>query len=160
MHTKSIRLLAIILMLLAFVSILLASCERPGSSPSSASANSKSSNGAKGTPGGGSGTKGPSSGGSTAHMGASTFVQSTVTVKKGSSLMLVDDSASTHIIQNGMWDSSGMAKPGKEKGAPTVSNVQFTAAGQSHTVGPFNTAGTFHLYCTIHQNMNLTVTVQ
>ena len=28
------------------------------------------------------------------------------------------------------------------------------------TIGPFNTAGTFHLYCTVHQGMNLTVIVQ
>jgi plastocyanin len=27
-------------------------------------------------------------------------------------------------------------------------------------VGPFNTAGTFHLYCSVHLNMNLTVIVQ
>lgn len=30
----------------------------------------------------------------------------------------------------------------------------------SAAIGPFNTAGTYHLYCTIHQNMNLTVIVQ
>jgi plastocyanin len=27
-------------------------------------------------------------------------------------------------------------------------------------VGPWNTPGTYHVYCTIHQNMQLTVIVQ
>jgi plastocyanin len=27
-------------------------------------------------------------------------------------------------------------------------------------IGPFTTAGVFHLYCTIHQGMSLTIVVQ
>jgi plastocyanin len=53
-----------------------------------------------------------------------------------------------------------VAKPAKESTAPTVSNLQFNSAGQSMSVGPFNTAGTYHLYCSVHLNMNLTVIVQ
>jgi plastocyanin len=30
----------------------------------------------------------------------------------------------------------------------------------SHVIGPWNTPGTYHLYCTIHQNMQLTVRVK
>jgi plastocyanin len=99
------------------------------------------------------------SGSTDVHMGNTNFTQSSVTISKGSSLNLIDDVAVTHIISNGS-SVNGTPMPATEPGAPMVSNVQFTSAGQSQTIGPFNTAGTFHLYCTIHQNMNLTVMVQ
>ncbi len=103
---------------------------------------------------------GSSGGGSTdVHMGNTNFMQSSVTISKGSSLNLIDDVAVTHILQNGSW-VNGTPMPATEPGAPTVNNLQFTAAGQSQTVGPFNTAGTFHVYCTVHPGMNLTVIVQ
>ena len=103
-----------------------------------------------GGPGGG--------GGSTdVHMNNTNFAQPSVTISKGSSLNLVDDATVVHIVQNGSWDN-GTPKPAAEPGAPTV-NVQFQG-GDSHMVGPFNTAGTYHLYCTIHAGMNLTVIVQ
>ena len=93
------------------------------------------------------------------HMGAVNFVQPSITINKGSSLNLIDDVAVLHLISNGSW-VNGVAQPATEPGAPTVSNMQFNAAGQSMTVGPFNTAGTYHLYCSVHQNMNLTVIVK
>lgn len=103
----------------------------------------------------------PSGGGggssATVHMGDTTFVQTSITLKKGDSLTLVDDSAVVHIIGNGSWDGS-TAKPAKEDGAPTVS--QMFNGNDTKTVGPFTTAGTFHLYCSVHPGMNLTVTVQ
>ena len=103
---------------------------------------------------------GGSGGGSTdVHMGNTNFVQSSVTISKGSSLNLIDDVAVTHIIGNGSW-VNGAPVLASEPGAPTVNNLQFTSAGQSQTIGPFNTAGTYHLYCSVHQNMNLTVIVQ
>ena len=105
------------------------------------------------------GSSGGGSGSPTAHMGNTNFMQPSITISKGSSLTLVDDVAVTHIISNGSW-VNGTAKPAKEPGAPTVSNLQFTTAGQSQTIGPFSTAGTFHLYCSVHVNMNLTVIVQ
>src|SRR6266702_3494671 len=88
-----------------------------------------------------------------------TFLQPSVTISKGSSLNLIDDVAVLHLISNGSW-VNGVAQPATEPGAPTVSNMQFNAAGQSMTVEPFNTAGTYHLYCSVHQNMNLTVIVK
>ena len=91
------------------------------------------------------------------HMGGTDFLQHSITIPKGSSFNLVDDAASQHIIQNGTW-VNGTAKPGTESGAPTV-NQTFNG-NDSAPIGPFNSAGTFKLYCTIHQNMNLTVTVQ
>src|SRR3989442_16015333 len=102
-----------------------------------------------------------SSGGGDAgvHMGETTFTQPSVTISKGSSLNLIDDVPVLHIIGNGSWVNN-VAKPTIEPGAPTVNNVQISSAGQSITVGPFNTAGTFHLYCSVHLNMNLTVIVQ
>ena len=102
---------------------------------------------------------GSSSGNATVHMGQTNFDQSSVTISKGGTVTLVSDTSSVHIISNGQW-VNGVAKPGKEPGAPTVDNVQFTSAGESKVIGPFNTAGTFHLYCSVHPGMQLTIIVQ
>jgi plastocyanin len=99
------------------------------------------------------------SAGTGVHMGETTFLQPSVTISKGSSLNLIDDVPVLHIIGNGSWVNNGI-KPARESGAPVVNNLQFNATGQSMAVGPFNTAGTFHLYCSVHLNMNLTVIVQ
>jgi plastocyanin len=107
---------------------------------------------------GGSGGSG-GSGDTGVHMGETTFLQSSVTISKGSSLTLIDDVPVLHIIGNGSWVNN-VIKPAREPGAPVVNNLQFNAAGQSMAVGPFNTAGTYHLYCSVHLNMNLTVIVQ
>ena len=98
-------------------------------------------------------------GGQSVHMGETTFLQPSITISKGGSLNLIDDVPVLHIIGNGSWVNN-VAKPATEPGAPVVNNVQISSAGQSITVGPFNTAGTFHLYCSVHLNMNLTVVVQ
>ncbi len=95
--------------------------------------------------------------GPTVHMGAADFLQPSITIHQGDSLTLVDDSSSTHIIKNGTW-VGGVAKPGKEPGAPTVD--QTFNGNDSASIGPFNTPGTYHLYCTIHPEMNLTVIVK
>lgn len=93
-----------------------------------------------------------------AHMNDADFVQHTITIQKGQSVTLVDDTATVHYIFNGQWTADGQQKQGGEPGAPKV-QLQFQG-NDSQVVGPFNTAGTFHLYCSIHPNMNLTVTVQ
>ncbi len=90
-------------------------------------------------------------------MGGASFIQSSVTIKKGEMLNLVDTAPSTHIITNGSWVGSTQ-KPAKEPGAPSIN--QTYNGNDSAPVGPFNSAGTFHLYCTIHPGMNLTVIVQ
>ena len=82
-------------------------------------------------------------------MGVGTF--------KGQKLQLIDDGAFPHVIKNGTWDASGNPITRQEPGAPTVDLTINTGTAQ---VGPFNTAGTYHFYCTIHQNMNLTIVVQ
>jgi hypothetical protein len=93
----------------------------------------------------------------TVHMGAGSFLQTSVTIPKGSKLLLVDDVAALHILVNGSWQN-GVPKPANEPGAPTVQNLQVN--GNSVEIGPFAAAGTYHIYCTVHQGMNLTVIVQ
>jgi plastocyanin len=93
----------------------------------------------------------------TVHMSASSFLQSSVTITKGSKLLLVDDVSALHIIANGTWQN-GSPVQRSEAGAPSVNNVQINSG--SIEIGPFTTAGTYHIYCKVHQNMNLTVIVQ
>lgn len=103
-------------------------------------------------------TASPSNGPNQVHMNDANFEQATITIHKGDTITLVDDVSTVHYIFNGEWDSNGNQKQLKESGAPQV-QLQFQG-NDSQQVGPFNTAGTFHLYCSIHPNMNLTVTVQ
>jgi hypothetical protein len=91
------------------------------------------------------------------HLGVSTFVQSSITIPKGSNLQLIDDGSFPHILRNGRWENN-TPHPATEVGAPSIQGVQVN--GNSSESGPFNTAGTFHIYCTIHPGMNLTVIVQ
>jgi plastocyanin len=95
----------------------------------------------------------------TVHLGPTNFAQSSVTIAKGDFLTLVSDTAAVHHISNGSW-VNGVAHPALEPGMPDVSYLQFDSVDQGWLVGPFNTAGTFHLYCTIHTGMNLTIIVQ
>ncbi len=92
----------------------------------------------------------------TVHMGPGNFVTSSVNVPKGSKLLLVDDGTFLHILANGTWRGS-TAQPEQQPGAPVVNNVQVNA--NSVDIGPFNTAGTYSIYCTIHPGMTLTIVV-
>lgn len=103
-------------------------------------------------------TSSSTSSGSVVHMNGTEFVQLSITIHKGESITLVADTAIPHIIANGTWDHS-IPKKAKELGAPSVNGVQVNEDSQM-VIGPFNTAGTFHLYCTIHTNMNLAIIVQ
>jgi plastocyanin len=105
------------------------------------------------------GTGGSAGTDTSVHMGETTFTQPSVTISKGSSLNLIDDVPVLHVVSNGTW-ADNTAKPAIEPNAPTVNNLQFNSAGQSIAVGPFTTVGTYHLYCSVHLNMNLTVVVQ
>jgi plastocyanin len=130
--------LATLFVLLSLMATFMVACGGPGSCGSSGGSSSS------GTP--------------TVHMCGNNFAQSSITISKGQSLTLVDDSSAGHVIANGSW-VNGTAQASQEPGAPVVNNLQFNG-NDSHTIGPFNTAGTFHLYCTVHQGMNLTVIVQ
>lgn len=94
----------------------------------------------------------------TVHMAGSNFLTNVVLVPKGEKLLLVDDDSVEHIIQSGMWTKSGTPQPQAEPGAPSVRDLDIK--NKSIEIGPFNMAGVFHLYCTIHRGMNLTVVVQ
>ncbi len=94
----------------------------------------------------------------TVHMSGRNFVQNVVLVPKGSKLLLVNDTNVEHILQNGSWTSSGTVVTTAEPGAPVLHNLDSTHG--SLEIGPFTTAGTFHIYCTIHAGMNLTIVVQ
>ncbi|OLB53362.1 MAG: hypothetical protein AUI01_11955 [Ktedonobacter sp. 13_2_20CM_2_56_8] len=94
----------------------------------------------------------------TVHIAGSTFLTNVVLVPKGESLVLVEDDSVEHIIQNGTWTPSGLPHPQTEPGAPLVHSLDLK--GGSLHIGPFTIAGVFHLYCTIHQGMSLTVVVQ
>ena len=93
----------------------------------------------------------------TVQMSAANFSQPSVTIPKGSKLLLVDSVAILHILSNGSWEN-GVPKTAQVLGAPILNNVQVN--GNSVEVGPFTTSGTYHIYCTVHQGMNLTVIVQ
>jgi plastocyanin len=92
------------------------------------------------------------------HMGETTFQVSSITIKKGEKITLISDDASVHVMANGTWDNM-TPKPKVEAGAPTINNLQVNGYG-SGSIGPFNTTGTFQIYCTVHARMNLTVIVK
>lgn len=95
----------------------------------------------------------------TVHMGADNFVQQVVRLSKGSKLLLVNNTNVEHMLENGSWTSSGTAVTAAEPGAPVLHNLD-SKGGSSLEIGPFTTAGTFHIYCAIHSGMNLTIIVQ
>lgn len=107
------------------------------------------------------GTTGNPGGGPPANqvsMDATDFVNTTVTIKAGSSVHFDDpsDSGGTHIICAG---ANGQCS--NDANAPK--DLQGTGfqidAGQTKDV-TFPTAGTYKITCSIHPDMNLTVTVQ
>jgi len=93
------------------------------------------------------------------HLGADNFAQSVVYLPKGSKLLLVNDTAVGHLLENGSWTSGGTAVTRAEPGAPVLHDLA-GKGGSSLEIGPFTTAGTFHIYCAIHPGMNLTIIVQ
>jgi plastocyanin len=126
------RTLFVLLALCGVIALLLAACDIGGSATSTA--------------------------GNPVHMDDTHFVQASITIKKGERLTLIDDAFSQHIIANGTWEN-GTAHSAMEPGAPLIKDVQINGTS-SQVIGPFTTAGTFRLYCTIHTGMNLTVVVQ
>jgi len=93
----------------------------------------------------------------TVTMGDTKFNQTAITIHKGQSIKLEDDSQQLHTISNGFW-VDGEQHPVDDSGAPQAQEEQ-VSYNQSITLGPFNKVGTFHYYCTVHVGMNLTVTV-
>ncbi len=76
------------------------------------------------------------SSGPAVHMGATNFLQSSITMKKGDPLRLIDNASDQHIITNGTWQGT-TAKPGKEPGAPPV-NVSISGVNSSATMAQYH----------------------
>lgn len=93
----------------------------------------------------------------TVHLSAGGFAQPSVTIPIGSKLLLVNDTPVLHVLANGSWQR-GVAKPGREPGAPVVNAVQL--GGNNTETGPFPTAGTYHIFCVVHLGMNLSIIVE
>ena len=156
MSSKRFKAVVMVLAVLALGSILLAACVRPGTTTTTGTGGGST---ATSTPsGGGGGGGGGNCANGTVQTGASTFTQSCVTVAKGTSLKIVPVvTSSLHLLTNGSW-VNGNAQLTKEPGAPSINNV--TVSNAPVEIGPFTTAGTFHILCTVHPNMNLTVEVK
>lgn len=172
MAKKHLRTLALLLAAFTLGSMLLIACSRPGTASTGSSSTSTSGNNSgttsTATSTGGSGTSTststPSSGntgscpsGDTVKTGTSTFEQTCITLSKGTMLKVVQDQQSFHIFDYGQWNGT-TPQPQTPAGAPTMKNL--TLSGQSVNIGPFATAGTYHIYCTVHPGMNLTVVVK
>ena len=91
------------------------------------------------------------------HMATHVFIVPSITIHQGQNITLVNDGAVSHIVLNGSW-VNGVETPAVEAGAPVVNTGQIPSGGQV-LIGPFNNTGTFHLYCSLHVQMNLTVVV-
>jgi plastocyanin len=90
--------------------------------------------------------------------GTSTFEQACITLSKGATLKVVQDQTSYHILDYGQWNGTTAQPQSAPAGAPALKNLALS--GPSVSIGPFTTAGTYHIYCTVHPNMNLTVEVK
>lgn len=90
----------------------------------------------------------------TVHLSASTFAPDIIALHKDDTLTIVDDAPVPHILTNGTWSADNKPVPG----APIINNVSVN--NTTATVGPFTTPGTYHIYCTLHPGMALTISVQ
>lgn len=154
--------IVLIFMLFALLSVLFVACS--GRDDTSNNANTSNSNTSSSSSYDNSNTYGSTGKAAAAttgsyeiHLSATNFAQPSITIAKGSKLTMIDDSSIVHQIQNGSWVND-LPRPQKESNAPTV-NVAFKG-NDTQTIGPFPVAGTYHLFCTIHDNMNLTVIVK
>ncbi len=139
-----IKRLFLALIFLAVAFALLGSCAGANNANISAQGNASDPSGAN-------------SNTSAVHMASQNFVQTSVILAKGSNLKLIDDVSVPHHILNGSWHN-GTVQSNSEAGAPSI-DTQFSGSDEQ-TVGPFNVAGTYHLYCSYHPGMNLTITVR
>jgi plastocyanin len=94
----------------------------------------------------------------TVHLKAATFAPDIVAVHTGDTLTLIDDMPIPHTLTNGVWSADNHPVPGTEPGAPIVSDVALN--NSTVTIGPFTSPGTYHIYCTLHPGMTLTILVQ
>lgn len=148
MAKKHLRTLALLLAAFAFGSVLLIGCARQGTAGTGTNTGSSS------TP---SGSNSSCASGTTVKTSTNAFEQSCITLTKGDTLKIVQDQTSYHIFDFGQWNGS-TAQPQTPAGAPALKDLALS--GASVDIGPFTTAGTYHIYCTVHPNMDLTVVVK
>lgn len=101
---------------------------------------------------GGTGIAGPN----TISLGASNFDQDAITIKTGTALVFDDTNGAFHLLCLGkdqQCDASASGPKDLENGGFSIN------AGQTRGV-TFDTPGTYEITCTVHPDMNLTVTVQ
>ncbi len=94
-------------------------------------------------------------GGNSVAMDATNFVTHTITIKAGTALTFDDSSGGYHVICLG-----------KDQVCDQTATGPTELMGQGFVINPpekkdvtFATAGTYDVTCTVHPNMNLTVTV-
>ena len=157
MAKKQWRTLALFLAVFALGSLLLVACSRPGTASSSNNSGGSSANTGS-TPSSSSSNTGSCATGTTVKTSTNNFEQTCITLKKGDTLKLVQDQTSFHEFDYGQWNGNTQQPASAPAGAPAVKNLQLS--GPSVNIGPFNTAGTYHIYCIVHPGMNLTVVVK
>lgn len=86
------------------------------------------------------------------------FSQSSISLTKGQSLTIVDSGTYHHNLSMGQW-VNGTPLIQNQPGAPTLVNKDINASGATVVIGPFTTAGTFYLMCSLHHNMQLKIIV-
>ena len=86
------------------------------------------------------------------------FSPSSISLTKGEHLTIVDSGAYHHNLSMGRW-MHGQPVLQNQPGAPSLTNKDVNAAGQTVILGPFTTAGTFYLMCSLHHNMMLKIIV-
>ena len=116
--------------------------------------------------------------GAIVHMGPYSFSQSSVTIKKGTYVQLVNDEAIPHIIENGYWIANGgqvllvergqplppgVGSPPTEvryvSGLPKIDNYYNDKSQEETLVGPFTKQETYHIFDAIHGDMTLAIHV-
>ena len=149
MAKKQLRTVTLLLAAFALGSILLIGCARPGTASTSTSNASSSPSSSS--------SSGSCPSGDTVKTSTDAFEQACITLAKGATLKVVQDQTSFHILDYGQWNGS-TAQPATPANAPKLKDLQLS--GPSVDIGPFTTAGTFHIYCTVHPKMDLTVVVK
>jgi plastocyanin len=86
------------------------------------------------------------------------FAPDIVALHTGDTLTITDVDAIHHILTNGTWGPDNKPVPGIEPGAVILSNLNVESAPVK--VGRFTQPGTYHIYCSVHPGMNLTIIVQ
>lgn len=96
--------------------------------------------------------------GNTVEMASTDFVQHTLTVKAGDTVHFTDPSSGgTHVLCLGKDETCDKTAQGPSKFADPGVTVN---PGDPTLDVVFPTAGTYEITCTVHQNMNVTITVQ